>query len=162
MDYDDGLRFSGNEFDWLAEPEVFGFDDSFDPPKAQVPEVEASNPVIEVAPQSLTLTPLSKPRQSRGRGPDARPDPHDDYNYQAGFHFNEIRKLVGHLRNTQIFAIVKYIEVTLGSSVRAGRFEKRRLPVAYQWLDEHQPQISQYLLQQAITDALRKTRYLSS
>jgi hypothetical protein len=55
-----------------------------------------------------------------------------------------------------LFRIVKFIEDALRPRVTAQRFAKRRVAVAYHWLDMHRLFISQELLVRAIQYAQMK------
>jgi hypothetical protein len=104
----------------------------------------------------LTVKPHRRPR---GTGPDARENIHDDYDYKKlSFFYEFINKTVGPVPNTVIWNIVKFIEETLGPLEIRYRMAKRRLPVAYHYLDEHQHQIPREIIIQAIGAAMKKWR----
>jgi hypothetical protein len=98
-------------------------------------------------------------RKPRGTGDDARSDPHDHYAYkEKSFSFNAIMKMVGPVRNTVIWDVVNYISTTLGPRVKPTRMAKRRLAVAYHFLDEYEEEIQGSLLREAVDVARAKAK----
>jgi hypothetical protein len=96
-------------------------------------------------------------RLKKGTGPDGRRVPHDDYDYKVeSYFYKKIKIMTGGVRNTVIWDVVNFIDNALGDAARAGRYAKRRLAVAYYFLDSHREKINQDLLQQAVNFAMTK------
>jgi hypothetical protein len=89
-------------------------------------------------------------RRRRGTGSDARADPNDGYRFEDGFSFCEIRRMCGRVKNTFIWKVVNFIDARATGIPKACRNAKRRLPVAYHWLDTNAHLISDELFRAAI------------
>jgi hypothetical protein len=128
-----------------------GWNCGFDSEEKQFTQPEEALPITTVQ-QTL---PLKKHRRPKGTGPDSKPHRDDDYEFKSGFHYNAIKALtLKPMPSTFIREIVKQVEILIGPDEEPNRCAKRRLPVAYKWLDNRQHRISRELLHQAISKTI--------
>jgi hypothetical protein len=109
--------------------------------------------------QRLNVDPSATVRRHRcprGSGTDARSDPNDGYCFTNGWSFVKIHQICGRVKNTVLFDIVKFIESNGIGVSKPSRFAKRRVPLAYHWLDSNASHISSELLNDAIEFAVSR------
>jgi hypothetical protein len=100
----------------------------------------------------------------KGEGRDAKKDPSDNYAYEEGFFYRELRSLVGKPPFAKlVFEICKVLREQDRTGKppleAANRWAKRRMPNAYAWLDRQWGKVTKEELLECLREAQSRLKH---